>query len=537
MAYQPIQMPGKNPLLEAIGGLGDSLSSLGDQRERQARAKEAKQQQEHVNYQTALTKAQALYQTGDYEGAAAMLAPYKGRVIQDHQIALTGTEPKEPVSPQGLPPGTPPGAGKIPPAPQMGAPQGGSPMPDALEDPGKYAPPPDRFGGQGPTESGDQPIQAPPVAPENPLFAAQAATKAKDQQRSRTLLAFTPPGGQEQTIDPMAGMDRMRERRIAQLDQAFGDSKDPTVQKYYPQIRAVAASSDEDIKPMDALRYFHYMAATEQSGVNADKRVDASNTNQNANRDVRVRGQDMTQANSIQSGKDKITAAGQYNKGNLKEGAAATIVATRVDTEWNRWHQQFDVKKVLGGTRMLASADMNINSGNPLAEHDAQVSLGRFFRGGMPTEGEMHLLYQNLAGRLGNGMQAFVEKMERGGLTPAEVDIVRGAIGTARHEQRRVLGDIMRSARHEFGPGSGHENLAGNINAKWRGALAGFGLTDDEIKAEGDIYQAQSDAPVPTVEYGRGNPQVDRTPRRKPPTGGGKSAKSTADYLKLLETP
>src|SRR5882757_463340 len=228
MAYQPIEMGARPPMLDAMAQVGQSLGELGDQRDRQRKEKDLRDRQGEQDYQSTLVEASALMKAGNYEGAAALMAKYKGRLVQDHQDALTGGAPgvQAPVAPQVLPPGTPPGAGKVPPAPQ-GPPQGGSPMPDALEQ-SQNAPAPQRFGGQEPAESGVQPPPAPP--PENPLFAAQAATKAKDQQKARTLLAFTPPGGgQEITMDPMAGMNRMRDRRLAQLDQAFGDSKDPVV--------------------------------------------------------------------------------------------------------------------------------------------------------------------------------------------------------------------------------------------------------------------------------------------------------------------
>lgn len=529
-AFQRIEMPGRPAMFDAMDQLGQSLGQLGDQRDRQAREATANKRQEGQDYQSALAKAQALLESGDIQGAHATMAPYKSRLVEDHKAAI--------------------GAGPVPGGPQAGMqapqappPQGGSPMPDAAEFDTDHGQTPEQLG-QGPIDPkfvdslpmGAPKPQAPPTNAET-LMAAQAGTKSRDQTRARQLLAFTPPGGQEITMDPQAGKDARREQRVAQLDQAFADSTDPLVQKHYPRLRAIAASSDEEVKPTDALRYFQHIEATEQAGATADSKAAAQADAALARRtalDDRLtttrRGQDM----ALEGNKYK---ADSWNKNPLKEGAAATAVATRVDTEWDRWYKQQDVKKVLGGERMLASASANIGSGNPLAEHDAQVSLGRFFRGGMPTEGEMHLLYKNLAGRIGNALPAFFEKMERGGLTSAEVGIVKEAIVTAQQEQRRALSHVLKSARAEFGPGTGHDNLAGNMNAKWRGALAGFGLDDAEMTEWGDLYTPEAGGgPVPIVEYGKGNPQVDKH-RPKAPGKASTKAKSTADYLKELDTP
>lgn len=338
---------------------------------------------------------------------------------------------------------------------------------------------------------------------------AQAASQERRRQSAgmlrpseRTLVAFTPPGGQEITLDPMAGVDRMRERKLAQLDQAFGDSKDPVVQKYFPQVRAAAMSGDEDLKPMDALRYMHYMAATEQSGVNTDKRIEHSDTNQDLNRGTRERGQDMTQENSIQTGKDRKASAAISAPFGLKASTALTSAAARFDTEFDRWSKQQRWGSLLQADVALKQALRGVASGNPLSEQGAKVMFGRFERGAMPTEGEMHMLYESLNGRLKNALPAFVEKMQRGGLNPGERQILQDALDTAERETQHQVDKIYNSARKKFGPGSGHENMQGNVNANVAGLLAGAGIERPPV------FTAEEGETLPTLSVGAGNPLI-----------------------------
>lgn len=481
MAYQPIEMGARPPMLDALDQLNQSIGSIGDQRDHQRKQKDLRDQQEHVDYQNAMTAAQKHFAAGDYEGGVAFLAPYRGRVIADHQAALSGgaAEPQAPVSPQGLPPGTPPGAGKIPPAPQMGAPQGGSPMPDALEQQDKFAPPPDRFGGQAPAEGGPQPA---PALPDHPLFAAQAATKARDQQKARTLVAFTPPGGQEQTFDPEAGPDRRHAQRLAQMDEAFAGSKDPLVQKYYPQIRAAVAGSDEDIKPMDALRYMHYMSATEQTGVNTHDRIDASNTNQDKNRGERERGFDVSMRNADVAAAARRAQSFSFNNNPLKVDTGTRGDAGALEKAVKDAWTEANGKALLTSDRTLNAIFNNVSAEGPdavTAHKDAFIGLAKLFRGGTPTDAEQELLLKHLGGMKG-ALQQFYADADSGDFSDITKQNLARATKLSLEEQGKNVARFTRFVGRRLGPESEFAGMGVNVNnaVKSIGDLYGLDLPD-----------------------------------------------------------
>jgi hypothetical protein len=485
MAYQPIQMPGRPLMFEAMDQLGQTISRRRREAHQDDLDADAKKRQGQLDFQQALQVAAALKAKGDLKGAAAVMSPYQADL---HEQPLPGM--------------TPPLAG-------------GSPLPDTMEFAGKRPGQPGTLEqntspGDFDTEHGQAPEQLPAAPPPsqpapNPIMAARQAQQAGNQQRAHQVLSFNAPGGQKITWDPEAEQAQAREqqqqegqRRLAAFDNAIATSNNPVMQKYGPELRAVIAMGNKEVDSTDILHYVQGRAKEEADAANKSEaariaREEAAKEHE-LNRQAHHEDTGMM-ANAISG------AAAARN--NTAEGNAATSVASRFDSEFNRWQQQQGWGTVRTANRALQSAMTNAGSGNPLAEHDAQIQLARVFRGTTPTEGEMHLLYNNLAGKVGNAWPAFVEKMSRGGLSPAERDILVESIGVAKQEQQEQIGHIIDSARETFGPGSGHENMAGNVNAKVRGLFRGAGVQAP------DVFEAQGGQALPTVTLGKGNSKID----------------------------
>jgi hypothetical protein len=140
----------------------------------------------------------------------------------------------------------------------------------------------------------------------------------------------------------------------------------------------------------------------------------------------------------------------------------------------------------------------------------------KFARGSIPSEGEMHLLYNGMGGLIANAPERFVEKAVSGGLTDVERQIVGQAVEESEGEMASQIADVYAQARAKFGPGSGHENMQGNVNANVA-SLLGPGYPP--------VFESQDGQPLPTVTLGEGNPMVDPKARaaaaRK--KGGGKA--------------
>lgn len=158
-------------------------------------------------------------------------------------------------------------------------------------------------------------------------------------------------------------------------------------------------------------------------------------------------------------------------------------------SEMKDWRQTSQWSKLQQGGFALRGAMANLEAEGPnaaLQHKDAQIQLAKYFRGNVPTDSEMHMLYENLGGTLGNGLPKFFARMESGDLTPTELNMLRESMRTAHDEYKRNVKMAYESARATFGPGSGYENMATNVNTMLGGAFKNMGVGMDELG--GDIY-------------------------------------------------
>lgn len=119
-----------------------------------------------------------------------------------------------------------------------------------------------------------------------------------------------------------------------------------------------------------------------------------------------------------------------------------------------QWKDTVKWGTIQTGGRKLHAAIENLASDDPkdaLKHRDATIQLGGFFRGTTPTEGEMHYLYTDLGGRLGNAWPAFKARMLTGDLSPVEMEMVRASAKTAHEEWLRNVEDARASVEDTYG--------------------------------------------------------------------------------------
>lgn len=167
-----------------------------------------------------------------------------------------------------------------------------------------------------------------------------------------------------------------------------------------------------------------------------------------------------------------------YPSRELRNDAANDRNMNVLDREMKNFDQTVDWKSLVTGGRKLHASLANLASDDhkdALKHKDAAFQLGGFFRNGPPTEGEMHYLYSNLGGVVGNGLQTFIQKMATGDLTPVEMDMLRRSAKTARSEWLQNVEDAKGAAVEMFGPGSGLDFLAPNVNHKLKARFKALG--------------------------------------------------------------
>lgn len=317
MSWQPVQLPHNMGLGAGLDSLSASVSDLADLRQKQARSaaeqarqKELDTRQHQMDAQNALTQALPHLKRGDVGAFQAMMAPYASDFnFQDNAAEAGGLKAAMGLDqPNQAPPTSNFYGGQQPqqPAPPQGPPaQGGSAMPDQIDQgrsmatsPAPIAPPPMDMA-QGQPQMPMPPAAAPPPGPGidqlmqqshgqapptpdavNPILAGYQKDREKQAQLSKKLMSFN-MNGQSFNIDPDAERNQAQleqqtghERNLAQLDASFGEAgkQDPTIKKYYPQIRAVIAGSSD---PMNAETVLNFIGRRAQEDAAAKGKTDA----------------------------------------------------------------------------------------------------------------------------------------------------------------------------------------------------------------------------------------------------------------------
>lgn len=511
-------------MFEAMEQLGNSIGELGSINRQKAADAATQKRQRSQDFQAAYLKAKQLADAGDLPGAAAVMAPFKGQAIDG---------PMGPGSPQGMP--TP----QMP----MAKPQGGSAMPDGIEARGPEAPGDfDMDHGQGPGQMpGPPPVPAPgppplpdPRAgmapsgpqlpadnsqmlqgPQNPLFAAQEGTKAREsaqnQQRARQLLRYETPEGQQMTYDPVGAQEAQRAERARVLDGLVAESNDPKLTETYQKLRPWLLGAKEDIDPG---KVFRFMQA-ESSGERQDAHFDYKREHDSEVLDEK-RDQFGRRISTMERGQDlgyrgKVDAAALIGSRDLKVDAQNRGDSNSLERAVRDLYQAAGGKQELQNINVLHAAHANINATGPkavLAHKDAMIQLARYFRGTTPTEGEMKLLYDHLGGTPA-AMDTFIKRIQSGDISTRAIENLRESAGIALRESEAKRSRLFGAMRERFGPGSDYENMGPQVNRHLRAYGMLFGL--DNVP---DLYDEAEGAPK-GVQLASGT-RPNRAPKKAP---------------------
>lgn len=146
-----------------------------------------------------------------------------------------------------------------------------------------------------------------------------------------------------------------------------------------------------------------------------------------------------------------------------KQDAASARAQTLLERANQNADKEVDWKGLVGMDNNMRGLMANINSPNVLQSRDAQIQLGRIFRGTTPTEGEMHLLYNNLGGSADKWNQ-FVAGMENGGLSPEQKRQLSASANTARGELEERKKRAFQYMGQRFGPQSEFSELGPQVD-------------------------------------------------------------------------
>jgi hypothetical protein len=138
--------------------------------------------------------------------------------------------------------------------------------------------------------------------------------------------------------------------------------------------------------------------------------------------------------------------------------------------------------------KRLAFVATNLDSGNPTQQKEAAEGLVGFFRGGVTTGAAQKFVLGQIGG-MGARAQTALERVTTGKYGAEDLAILQQAAKNAVAEQQNLAQRHYESARRIFGPGSGNDELAGNINARVQGTLRDFGYESPPLYPEAEPMQ------------------------------------------------
>jgi hypothetical protein len=128
-----------------------------------------------------------------------------------------------------------------------------------------------------------------------------------------------------------------------------------------------------------------------------------------------------------------------------------------------------------GAYKRLKFALDNLESGNPVRQHEGAAGLVGFFRGANAVTSDA---YKNIIGNVsgaGGRIEQAIESIQTGQYGEQNAAILRQAAHAAVDEQQQLMAQHHEAAKRLFGPGSGYENYAGNVNQRVSGVLHDLG--------------------------------------------------------------
>lgn len=172
------------------------------------------------------------------------------------------------------------------------------------------------------------------------------------------------------------------------------------------------------------------------------------------------------------AGKFKVAAAAP----GMKQEAANDRAMSLLERAGAGIRQTAQFAKLAASDKMNRTVMMNIANGTtPLQHRDAQISLARIFRQAQPTEGEMHILYNNLGGTMDKWNQ-FVANVSTGDLSPEQMRQLRISAVAVKKEHEEDLRRFQNVAKARLGPGGGFDLLPDQAQALYQSLGSELGL-------------------------------------------------------------
>lgn len=188
--------------------------------------------------------------------------------------------------------------------------------------------------------------------------------------------------------------------------------------------------------------------------------------------------------------KNARLSAGQ--RAGTQADAATARATSLVERAVNDADRMVDWKGLVQMDNSLRSAIANATAPGSLPHKDAQIQLARVFRGTTPTEGEMHLLYNNLGGTMDKWDQFWAAAAD-GDLSDKQLAELRNASEIAFKEVNHRKERAIKGLRTKFNSPT-YQMMTPQINAeiRARAETLGVDLPSDFLLSE----EAAGDGPV-----------------------------------------
>ena len=254
----------------------------------------------------------------------------------------------------------------------------------------------------------------------------------------------------------------------------------PFGQKYDSIFQAYL---DEGMKPTDAIK----LVATEYQKDQAEGGRNTRQTNMLNFRNTNREDQQTFQAGENEKYKEThkgrlelIDEAGKYKVAasapGLKADAANARDMSLLERAGSAIRQTSQFNKLAASDKQVRGVFANIAAGSvPLQHKDAQITLARIFRQAQPTEGEMHMLYNNLGGTMDKWNQ-FVAKLETGDLSAEQMRQLKASAQAVMREHQEDIKRFQGVAKARLGPGGGFDLMPDQAQKLYESMGAELGL-------------------------------------------------------------
>lgn len=350
----------------------------------------------------------------------------------------------------------------------------------------------------------EEPPAMPMVAPPEEDVMAMGPPSAERDLMPITLPGKTTPGqptgaftykgpdGQDiGTFDP-AEERQFRQERAARVEGALGPMGEEVT-----KIANLLAAGDIDQKAAGAL--LTALTSRENRTAKTNEREDKQSFDASQNELYKNEGLTFEQRMKLAeaNGGSRIAAARAGNA--FKQEGANDRLFSLLDRRAKAVRETGMFGKLATNDKVVRGIAANLTTGTEGLQHkDAMIQLARYFRQAQPTEGEMHLLYQNLGGWT-DSFNQFKAKVTRGDLSPEQLRQMRKSAKTVIHEHEEDKKRFYQVARSGLGPGSGLDEVPDQAQKQFDMMAAELGIEPGSLpplyETEGGVTLGTKKAP------------------------------------------